>query len=274
MAKRPFRKPSEDKQEQPSEKLAFSSAGEPMRLNRYLAHAGVASRRKADSLIADGLVAVNGVVVKEMGLMVEPKDKVTYQGKLVRPQRFVYVLLNKPRGFVTTTDDERGRKTVMDLLGEKVTQRVYPVGRLDRQTMGLLLLTNDGGLAEHLMHPRYEIEKVYSATLNKPMLPEDLEKIAAGLTLEDGPIKVDEVAFTDSRDASKVGLALHTGRNRIVRRIFEHLGYTVEQLDRVIYAGLTKKDLQRGKWRHLNPVEIAKLKHFGQGGRKPDKGRA
>jgi 23S rRNA pseudouridine2605 synthase len=245
--------------------LPPKTAPEAMRLNRYLAHAGLASRRKADELIAAGLVQINGETVQDMGRMVQPGDRVNCQGKAVTPQRFSYVLLNKPRGFLTTTDDDRGRRTVMELVARAASVRLYPVGRLDRNTSGLLLLTNDGALAETLMHPRYEVEKVYAATLDKPFSESDMEQLRKGIELEDGPIRPDEMAFPNPADHREVGIALHSGRNRIVRRIFEALGYEVIKLDRVVYAGLTKKDLPRGKWRYLTPEELRLLKHFGGG---------
>ena len=239
-----------------------SETSEVMRLNRFLAHAGVASRRKADELIAEGQVMVNGEVVLEMGRKILPGDKVEYRGKLLKPERFIYVLLNKPRGFLTTTSDDRGRKTVMELVERAGSRRIYPVGRLDRNTSGLLLLTNDGELAEALMHPRYEVEKVYAAKLNEPLRDEHFELLKMGVVLEDGPVHLDEVAFPDSKYHTEVGVSLHSGRNRIVRRMFEHLGYEVVKLDRVVYAGLTKKDLPRGKWRLLTDEEVRLLKHF------------
>lgn len=245
------------------------SAGqaEPIRLNKFLAHGGVAARRKADELIRAGRVTVNEAVVTEMGHLVQPGDRVAFDGKPVKLKRFRYVLLNKPRGFITTTDDERDRRTVMDLVAKAGPERLYPVGRLDRQTSGLLLLTNDGELAERLMHPRYEVEKVYAVSLDRPLSERDRERIAAGLVLEDGPIAVDGVHWPDPERRQEVGVALHSGRNRIVRRIFEHLGYRVVHLDRTVYAGLTKRDLPRGKWRLLKPAEVAALKHFGRGQR-------
>ena len=239
-----------------------SEAAEIMRLNRFLAHAGVASRRKADELIAEGQVTVNGEVVLEMGRKIMPGDKVEYRGKLLKPEKFIYVLLNKPRGFLTTTADDRGRKTIMELVEGAGSRRIYPVGRLDRNTSGLLLLTNDGELAEALMHPRYEVEKVYAAKLNESLRDEHFEELKKGVVLEDGPVNLDEVAFPDSKDHTEVGVSLHSGRNRVVRRIFEQLGYEVVKLDRVVYAGLTKKDLPRGKWRLLTEEEVRLLKHF------------
>lgn len=234
-----------------------------MRLNKYIAHSGVAARRKADEHIAAGHVKVNGEVVREMGHKVMPGDVVTFMNKEVKPARnLVYVLLNKPKDFITTSDDEKGRRTVMDLIASATDERIYPVGRLDRQTTGLLLFTNDGELAQRLTHPSFEMRKIYSATLDKPLHPQDLTAIKKGLTLEDGPVKVDEVAYTNDADKREIGIELHVGRNRIVRRIFEHLGYEVVKLDRVMYAGLTKKDLPRGRYRLLDEREIIMLKHF------------
>lgn len=234
-----------------------------VRLNKYMSNAGIAARRKADELIAAGNVQVNGVVVREMGHKVMPGDKVTFQGKNVEPMRnLVYILLNKPKDFVTTTDDEKGRRTVMELVASATEERIYPVGRLDRQTTGLLLFTNDGELAQRLTHPSHGVRKVYFVTLDKPLHPQDLLSIKKGLTLEDGLVQVDDVAYGNKADKKEIGIELHVGKNRIVRRIFEHLGYDVVKLDRVMYAGLTKKDLPRGRWRHLDDREIIMLKHF------------
>jgi 23S rRNA pseudouridine2605 synthase len=232
-----------------------------MRLNRYIAASGLCSRREADNLIAQGSISVNGKVITEMGHRVEAGDKVEYGGKLLRPEKYVYVLMNKPKDFITTKEDEEGRRTVMDLLDGRIEERIYPVGRLDRNTTGLLLLTNDGELAERLMHPSFEIKKIYQADLDRPLSQEDYETIKKGIMLEDGPAKVDDLAVL-SPDRQSVGLEIHIGRNRIVRRIFEHLGYTVQRLDRVMYGGLTKKDLSRGKWRYLTPQEIMNLKYY------------
>lgn len=231
---------------------------EGVRLNKYVANAGVCSRRDADVLIADGKIKVNGEVITAMGVKVQQGDKVEYNGKLLRREKFIYVLLNKPKDFITTTDDPQERNTVMNLVEKACTERIYPVGRLDRNTTGLLLLTNDGDLAKKLSHPSHNIRKVYEATLDKPLETEDFEKIKAGLELEDGPAKVDEIALSVEGDHI-VGLELHIGRNRIVRRIFEHLGYEVVKLDRVVYAGLTKKDIPKGKWRYLRENELGHL---------------
>ena len=233
-----------------------------MRLNKYLAHAGIASRRKADELIKKGLVKVNGEVVTEMGYRVLHTDKVSFQGKNIRPEKNVYVLLNKPKDVISTTKDERRRKTVVDVIRQATRARVYPVGRLDRNTTGLLLLTNDGDLTRKLTHPSCEIEKIYLARLDKNLSEKDFEQIKAGIKLEEGIAKVDDIAFPVPDDHAQVGLELHIGWNRVVRRIFESLGYKVMALDRVVFAGLTKKDLPRGKWRHLTNQEVITLKHF------------
>ncbi len=233
-----------------------------MRLNKYLAHAGVASRRKADELIREGLVKVNGKVIREMGHRVQPDDKVSFEGRLLRPEKKVYVLLNKPKDFISSVKDEKGRKTVLDLVRKATRERIYPVGRLDRNTTGLLLLTNDGDLAKKLSHPSHKVSKVYLARLDRPLLREDFQRIVKGVVLEEGVARVDELAFPEPSDKSQVGIELHIGWNRVVRRIFEELGYEVKHLDRVLFAGLTKKNLPRGKWRHLSEREVLHLKHF------------
>ncbi len=231
-----------------------------MRLNKYLAHAGIASRREADVLIQTGAVSVNGKTVTEMGYKVKPGDKVQFNGETIKPEKKVYVLLNKPKNFITTTEDEKGRKTVMELVEKSAPVRIYPVGRLDRNTTGVLLFTNDGDLAKKLTHPRHNVEKIYHVKLDKNLKPSDLEKIRNGLKLEDGEIQVDDISFIKGAPHSEVGVKIHSGRNRIVRRIFEHLGYDVIKLDRVLFAGLTKKDLKRGHWRHLTKKEVDFLK--------------
>jgi len=232
-----------------------------MPLNKYLAHAGICGRRDAAALIKSGKVTLNGVVFTEPGYRVQETDVVMYDQVVVKPvQDKVYILLNKPKGFITTTDDERSRKTVMDLVKNADAGRMYPVGRLDRNTTGLLLMTNDGDLAQKLSHPKNAVKKIYQAELDKDFKKEDFEKVQAGLTLEDGLIKVDEIAYLESKRT--IGIEIHSGKNRIVRRIFESLGYVVEKLDRVMYANLTKKNIQRGKWRFLTDKEIIFLKHF------------
>ncbi len=233
-----------------------------MRLNKYIAHCGICSRRQAADDVKAGLVSVNGQVVTEPGVEVQPTDRIAYKGQEVRPEnRKVYILMNKPKNVITTADDERGRTTVLDMLKGKIRERVYPVGRLDRDTTGLLLLTNDGDLAQKLAHPRHKVVKVYKATLDRSLALKDLEAIRAGLDLEDGKAEVDNIFYYEDKK-SEVGIEIHIGKNRIVRRIFEHLGYTVVALDRVFYAGLTKKDLPRGQFRRLTEKEIIQLKHF------------
>ncbi len=234
-----------------------------MRLNKYIAHAGICSRRKAAELVKRGLVQVNGKVVKEPYYEVKKRDKVTYKGKLLKPEeQKVYILLNKPRGLITTLKDEKGRKTVMDLLQGRIKERIYPVGRLDRDTSGLLLLTNDGELAQKLAHPKHKVKKAYHVVLDKPLSKNDLLRIAEGLELDDGKAVIDEIAYVEGKPKNEIGLVLHIGKNRIVRRIFEHLGYEVKRLDRTFYANLTKKNLPRGRFRHLTPKEVIVLKHL------------
>jgi len=234
---------------------------DPMTLNKYISHSGECSRRDAAELVKQGKVRVNGVLILEPGHRVNPGDSVTLGGKVLTPQKgFVYILLNKPKDYITTTDDPQERKTVIDLVQNAEVDRLFPVGRLDRKTTGLLLLTNDGALAHKLSHPSYNIKKVYQVTLNKNLTTGDYQKIAKGLELEDGLVEVDAIAFLEHRN--EIGIEIHSGKNRIVRRIFESLGYEVEKLDRVMYAGLTKKNLPRGKWRFLNEKELIFLKHF------------
>jgi len=234
-----------------------------MRLNKYVAHSGICSRRQAADYVKEGLVTVNGTVEKSPGYQVQEGDDIRFKGEPIQPEeRKVYLLLNKPRGYITTLKDERGRKTVLDLVAHEVPERIFPVGRLDRDTSGLLLLTNDGDLAKKLSHPSHEVKKFYQATLDKPISPQHLDAIREGVELEDGPAPVDGVDYVAGKSKKEVGIELHIGRNRIVRRIFEQLGYKVKRLDRMYYAGLTKKDLPRGFFRHLNEREIIMLKHF------------
>ncbi len=230
-----------------------------IRLNRYVANAGVCSRREADTYIEAGNVTVNGKTITEMGHKVKLTDIVKFDGRLLNPQKKEYVLLNKPKNFITTTSDERGRRTVMELISKASKSRLVPVGRLDKNTTGLLLFTNDGDLAKKLTHPRHGIRKIYHVELNKNLTLDDLKKIQTGITLDDGPIKVDEVSYINNSPKREVGIEIHSGRNRIVRRIFEHLEYDVKKLDRVIFAGLTKKDLPRGHWRYLTKQEVINL---------------
>ena len=237
-----------------------------MPLNKYIAHSGVAARREAADMVKQGLVKVNGETVNEPGYKVSPKDEVKVNGrKIFLAKNLVYILLNKPKDYITTTDDPQGRKTVLDIIARATTERVYPVGRLDRNTSGVLILTNDGELAQKLTHPSNEVKKVYHVTLNKPLDKKDFEQILNGVTLEDGPAQVDVLAYADMKDKTQVGVEIHSGRNRIVRRIFEKMGYDVKNLDRVVFAGLTKKNVDRGKWRFLTEKEVRDLKHFGKG---------
>ncbi|HNO98596.1 MAG TPA: pseudouridine synthase [Ferruginibacter sp.] len=240
-----------------------------MPLNKYLAHCGVCSRRDAVALIAAEKVKVNGKIVTEPGYKVQHTDEVVFNGKkLFVTKNLVYILLNKPKDYITTTDDPQGRKTVLQLIQHATAERVYPIGRLDRNTSGVLLLTNDGDLTQKLSHPSYEIKKIYEAKLDKPLVKADFDKILKGLKLEDGLIQVDSLAYADSKDKSIIGIEIHSGRNRIVRRIFEHLGYDVKGLDRVMYANLTKKNVERGKWRYLSEKEIRLLKYMNAGKKK------
>nr|WP_320117474.1 pseudouridine synthase [uncultured Marinifilum sp.] len=233
-----------------------------LRLNKYISNTGACSRREADTRIADGRITVNGTVVTEVGTKVNIKDKVCMDGTLLQPEAKVYIAINKPKDFVTTLDDPMGRKTVMDLIKNACKERVYPVGRLDRMTTGVLLFTNDGDLTKRLTHPSYNKKKIYHAFLDREITQEELDKVLEGLELEDGLIKADAISFADSEDKKQVGLEIHSGKNRIVRRIFEHLGYEVEKLDRVFFAGITKKNLPRGKWRFLSEEEVRMLKNF------------
>ena len=232
----------------------------PIRLNKYLANAGVCSRREADEFIQAGVVTVNGNVVTELGTKVMRSDEVKFHDQPVTLEKKVYVLLNKPKDYVTTSDDPQQRKTVMDLVKGACPERIYPVGRLDRNTTGVLLLTNDGDLASKLTHPKFLKKKVYHVYLDKNVTPEDMQKIAAGVQLEDGEIHADAIEYADEKDKSQVGIEIHSGKNRIVRRIFESLGYRVIKLDRVQFAGLTKKNLRRGDWRFLTEKEVEMLR--------------
>lgn len=231
------------------------------RLNKYIANSGVCSRREADELIRMGLISVNGKTITELGYKVNPGDEVRHESKVLRAEKPVYILMNKPKGFLTTTADPQERNTVMHLVAGHVKERVYPVGRLDRNTTGLLLLTNDGDLAEKLMHPSYNVRKIYKVDLDRPLTKADAQHVLEGVRLEEGRAIVDDLAII-SEDRKTVGLEIHIGWNRVVRRIFESLGYVVVKLDRSAYAGLTKKDISRGEWRFLKKEELVLLKHF------------
>ena len=247
--------------------VAVSNALMP--LNKFLAHCGVCSRRDAVTLIKEGKVKVNDTVIIEPAFKVSERDEVKFNGKkLFVSKNLVYILLNKPKDYITTTDDPQGRRTVLQLTKMATTERIYPVGRLDRNTSGVLLLTNDGELTQKLSHPSYNITKVYEARLDKNLTKADFDKILNGLKLEDGEIKADSLAYADAKDKSIIGIEIHSGRNRIVRRIFEHLGYDVKGLDRVMYATLTKKNVERGKWRFLSEKEVRLLKYLNASHRK------
>lgn len=242
-----------------AEKPSSAKAQDEIRINKFVANAGVCSRREADKLIAEGLITVNGEIVTTVGTMVKKTDKVVYEGKELNTEKLVYVLLNKPKNFVTTLSDPHATHTVMDLVKHACTERIYPVGRLDKMTTGILLLTNDGDLAKQLTHPSHEHRKIYHSFLDKEITQEHLDSIAAGFELEDGFIKSDKISLVEG-NAKEVGIEIHSGKNRIVRRIFAHLGYEVLKLDRVYFSGLTKKDVPRGKWRFLTPKEVTFLK--------------
>jgi len=232
----------------------------PIRLNRFIANTGLCSRREADEHIKAGLIKVNNELVTEMGVKVNPGDEVSFKDTLLTNQRKIYLLLNKPKGFVTSVDEPQGKKIVMDLVRSACKERIYPVGRLDKMTTGVLLFTNDGDLSLKLTHPSNRMRKVYQVSLDKPLVEEDLEKLQKGIELEDGAIAFDSIAYTDMDNKSLIGVEIHSGKNRIVRRMFESVGYKVIKLDRVYFAGLTRKGLKRGKWRFLSPEEVAFLK--------------
>lgn len=244
------------KKKQIEYKEQFVDPNEPIRLNKFLANAGVCSRREADEFITAGVVSVNGQVVTELGTKIKRGDEVKFHDQAVSIERKIYVLLNKPKDTVTTSDDPQARRTVMDLVKGACEERIYPVGRLDRNTTGVLLLTNDGDLASKLTHPKYLKKKIYHVHLDKNLTKTDMEQIAAGIELEDGEIHADAISYTDENKKDDVGIEIHSGKNRIVRRIFESLGYKVVKLDRVYFAGLTKKGLRRGDWRYLTEQEV------------------
>lgn len=234
-------------------------------LNKFIAHAGICGRREAATLVKEGKVKVNNTIIYEPGFKVTSTDKIVFNNKQLHVQKnLVYILLNKPKDYITTAKDTHGRKTVFELVQQATGERIYPVGRLDRNTTGVLLLTNDGDLTQKLTHPSFEIKKIYEAKLDKPLLKKDMEALLKGVELEDGFIAADAAGYADPKDKSLVGLEIHSGRNRIVRRLFEHLGYEVKALDRVLFANLTKKNLERGKWRFLHDKEVRLLKYMNQ----------
>ncbi|WP_291066306.1 MULTISPECIES: pseudouridine synthase [unclassified Empedobacter] len=257
--KKPFNKPGEKPFVKRLKKAPVDDG--TIRLNKYVANAGIASRREADELIKTGIVTVNGQVITEMGYKVQPDDEVRFDGRKISSEKNVYFVLNKPKGFISTSNDEKGRKTVMDLMSSATTARIFPVGRLDRQTTGVLLFTNDGYLTKKLTHPSHDIKKIYHVTLDKKLTANDLADIKKGVRLiPEGIAVVDEISFIEGRPKNEVGVELHIGWNRVVRRIFETKGYEVEALDRVSFAGLTKKTLQRGDFRRLTELEVNFLK--------------
>ena len=254
--KRSFRPKDDSQRSYP--KYSAKQTGD-VRLNKFLAQSGLCSRREADSFIQAGLVSVNGVIVTELGVKVKSSDEVKFNDSKVQGEKKVYLVLNKPKGYVTSLEDPHADKTVMELIKGACAERVYPVGRLDKNSLGLLLFTNDGDITRQLTHPSHEKKKIYQVSLDKPLTRADMELMTEGITLEDGEIYADEVAYV-GESKKEVGIEIHSGRNRIVRRIFEHLGYTVTKLDRVLFAGLTKKNLKRGQWRFLTPQEVGMLK--------------
>ncbi|WP_294071350.1 pseudouridine synthase [Proteiniphilum sp. UBA1028] len=259
----PLSGPKKLKKKKPFKQIKYKENADPnapIRLNKYLANAGVCSRREADEFIQAGVVKVNGEIVTELGTKITRADEVMFHNQPVTLESKVYVLLNKPKGFVTTTDDPENRKTVMELVKSACSERIYPVGRLDRATTGVLLLTNDGDLASKLTHPKYEKRKIYQVWLDKPVAMEHMQAIADGIELEDGEIHADAISYVTEDDLTQVGIEIHSGKNRIVRRMFEKLGYRVLKLDRVYFAGLTKKKLSRGKWRYLTEQEVNMLR--------------
>ena len=259
--KKPYRPRIKSKKSTPPKAEAAGPQSDEIRLNKFIANAGVCSRRDADILIQSGKIKVNGRIITSLGCKIRPRDQVTYEGKILKGEKLVYILLNKPKDYITTTDDPKQRKTVMDLVKTACKERIVPVGRLDRNTTGLLLFTNDGDLHKKLSHPSHQVRKIYHVYLDRAIQKGDLQTLVQGLELEDGPVTLDAVDLV-SADATELGIQLHSGKNRIVRRIFEHLGYEVTKLDRVMFAGLTKKDLPRGKWRRLTTREIIQLKHL------------
>jgi 23S rRNA pseudouridine2605 synthase len=233
---------------------------ELLRLNRLIAGSGICSRRDADNLIRDGLITVNGKIVTELGTKVSAEDDVRYRNRKLRSEKKVYILMNKPRGYVTTVEDPHADRTVIDLIGDACPERVYPVGRLDKSTTGVLLLTNDGELAGKLTHPRYKRKKIYHVFLDRDLTRNDMQAIAEGIDLDGETIVADSVAYADPGDKAQVGIEIHSGQNRVIRRLFEKLGYRIKKLDRVYFAGLTKKNLPRGKWRFLTEKEVVMIK--------------
>lgn len=265
--KKPFSRAEKDEdktrsfiQKRRFDKISKTVPKESIRLNKYIANSGICSRREADELITQGLVEVNGKVVTEMGYQVQKTDRVVFDGQNITPEKPVYVLLNKPKGYISTTKDEKARKTVMDLTANASPYRIFPVGRLDRQTTGVILLTNDGHMTKKLTHPSFNMRKIYHVTLDRKLSVEDLKSIAEGIRLEEGVAEVDSISYIEGKPKNEIGIEIHIGWNRVIRRIFQKLGYEVEALDRVMFAGLTKKNIKRGHWRILTEQEVNNLK--------------
>lgn len=254
LSRKPIKK--EYKKITPTKKVD-ESAG--IRLNKYIANSGICSRREADTYIEHGSVEVNGKLVTEMGYKVMPEDVVRFDGTSISPEKKRYVLLNKPKNYITTMEDDRGRSTVMELIQNATKERIYPVGRLDRNTTGLLLFTNDGEMAKKLTHPKHNVRKLYHASLDRKLDLKDLEKLRGDVVIEGKKVFIDAISYVEGEQKTEIGIEIHSGRNRIVRKIFEHVGYKVNKLDRVLFSGLTKKNLPRGRWRELTPQEIANL---------------
>ncbi|MFC2137630.1 pseudouridine synthase [Bacteroidota bacterium] len=249
-----------DRKRKSSKITVGSTENQLTRLNKYIASTGLCSRREADEHIKNGLITLNGELVNELGIKVKPGDDVRFNGERLKKERYVYILINKPKDYTTTVKDSYAKKTVIDIIKGACKERVYPVGRLDKNTTGVLLLTNDGGLTKKLTHPSHNNKKVYHVCLDKVLKKGDLLKIAEGITLDDGYIAADKINYVNENDKTEIGVEIHSGRNRIIRRMFEHLGYKIKKLDRVYFAGLTKKGLQRGHWRFLTDKEIGFLK--------------
>ena len=267
--KKPFNKFDKDKdqdraksfvQKRRFNKIEKDIHKETIRLNKYIANAGICSRREADQLIVQGLVEVNGKVVTEMGYQVQKTDKVVFDGQSITPEKPVYVLLNKPKGYISTTKDDKARKTVMELVANASPYRLFPVGRLDRSTTGVILLTNDGHLTKKLTHPSFDVKKIYHVVLDRKLSGEDMQTIVDGIRLEEGVALVDSISYIEGKPKNEIGIEIHIGWNRVIRRIFQKLGYEVETLDRVMFAGLTKKNIKRGHWRILTELEVNNLK--------------
>ncbi|MGG8497265.1 pseudouridine synthase [Tenacibaculum sp. TC6] len=248
------------RKDKPSNKPTQAKSEESgVRLNKYIANSGICSRREADTYIQHGSVTVNGKLITEMGYKVQPIDEVRFDGTLISMEKKRYILLNKPKNYITTMEDDRGRKTVMDLIHNASAERIYPVGRLDRNTTGLLLFTNDGELAKKLTHPKHNVRKLYHATLDRKLSLADLEKLRGDVVIDGKKVFIDAISYIEGEKKNEIGIEIHSGRNRIVRKIFEHVGYEVTKLDRVIFAGLTKKNLPRGRWRELTQLELNNL---------------